>query len=150
MQLSPHFHLSEFEVSQTAARLGIHNAAPPAVVDNLRRLAEALERVRAHLGTPITITSGYRSPTLNRAIQGSAKNSAHQYGLAADLVAPRFGPPLAVARAIAESGVEFDQLIYEFGSWVHFAIPAELKAPRRALLTIDRNGTRLGIEGVKC
>jgi putative chitinase len=41
-------------------------------------------------------------------------------GYAADFVCPDFGTPLEVARAIARSGLTFDQVIQE-GAWVHLS-----------------------------
>ena len=75
MRLSPNFSLAEMTFSQTADRLGIANTPSSKVIDNLRRLAEALEEVRLWLGKPVVITSGYRCAELNRQIPGS---SAHQ------------------------------------------------------------------------
>lgn len=150
MQLSEHFHLSEFERSDRARKLGISNAAPPAVLANLQRLAVALEAVRAVLGVPVLINSGYRSPELNKATPGSAKASAHMDGRAADIIAPKYGPPLEVIRAIVANRIPFDKLIYEHAAWVHFAIPRADEEPRRQLLTIDVRGTREGVEGVWC
>jgi len=74
MKLTENFHLDEFLVSETAERMGIDNDPPDDVIDNLRGLASTLEEVRKVLGNrPITITSGYRSPNLNRAVNGSRK-----------------------------------------------------------------------------
>jgi len=119
--LSPNFMLDEFIRSDTALRRGIDNTQPPfEVLRNLGYLADTLERVRAQLGTPIIISSGYRCPALNKAI-GGASTSAREQGLAADFIAPQFGSPLDIARAIEASLIEYDQLIYE-GNWVHLAI----------------------------
>ena len=69
MKLSEHFDLEEFTRSQTAARLCIDNTPPLGVVANLSRLAITLEAIRnACSGRPITISSGYRCPTLNQRI----------------------------------------------------------------------------------
>jgi len=133
-QLSPHFQLSEFLHSQAAARLGLANEPPPAALNNLRRLALGLELVRQALGgVPLLISSGYRSPEVNRAVGGAAA-SAHLAGLAADFTAPRFGPPREICRALAKAGIAFDQLICE-GTWVHFAIAPAGVQPRGDQLT---------------
>ena len=64
MQLSKHFKLEEFEKSQTATRKGITNKAGSGEIKNLTDLCyEILEPVRAKFDKPITITSGYRSPS---------------------------------------------------------------------------------------
>lgn len=131
MNLTLHFMLDEFTNSQTAVRLGINNDPPPAVVENLRRLARALESVRSLLGGAIIISSGYRSPELNEIVKGS-KASAHLRGLAADFTAPQYGTPRDCALAISRSDLIFDQVIEE-GRWVHFGL-AESE-PRREILT---------------
>lgn len=135
MNLTAHFTLDELTVSQEAVRAGIDNTPPADVIDALRLTAATLENVRLLLGVPIIITSGYRSPPLNRRVGGSA-NSAHCDGLAADFIAPRYGNPAAIARAIDANAIAFDQLILEFGRWVHLGVhPVH---PRRQALTAVR------------
>lgn len=128
MQLTPHFALAEFIRSETAARLGIDNTPDPHSLANLHLLAAKLEDVRALLGCPMIITSGYRSPALNDAVDG-ATTSSHCYGLAADFHCPGFGPDQAVAQAIADSALEFDQLIFEQARthWVHLGVDEKLR-----------------------
>lgn len=132
--LSPHFRLSELLVSNTGARAGLDNMPSAAVVVNLRRLADVLELVRSYLfNTAIVISSGYRSPAIN-ALIGGAVNSAHVQGLAVDFTAPGYGRPSAIVKAIAGSGILFDQLIFE-GTWVHLGLAPQGQAPRMQVLT---------------
>ena len=135
MKLSPNFHLDEFVTSQTAARRGIDNRPTPEVIKRLRNTAKGLEKVRAVLGKPILISSGYRSPALNKAVGGSA-TSDHMTGDAADFISPGFGSPIAVCRAIVAAGIKFDQLIEENGRWVHISFGPRM---RGQILTM-RNG----------
>jgi hypothetical protein len=145
--LSEHFTLDEFTLSQTAARLGLDNSPDAEALKNLKRLAESLEEVRSALGNvPILISSGYRSPTVNKAVGGAA-NSAHMSGLAVDFTAPQFGSVLATAKAIAKSGIEFDQVIFEYGRWVHLGLSHPGFESRAQLLSIGvdqvyQNGLR--------
>lgn len=133
MMLSKHFHLSEFTTSQKAARQRLDNTPSWAITGNLERLAATMEKVRPLLGNkPILITSGYRSPAVNRAVGGS-RTSAHMRGEAADFICPGFGTPLEICRAIAASDIGFDQLIEE-GTWVHLGIGGHW---RREVLTWD-------------
>lgn len=135
-RLSRHFTLNELVASRTAARRGIDNAPSPAVVRNLRRLAVLLEQVRKLLGgTPLRVNSGFRCRALNAAV-GGAKASAHMAGLAADFTAPGYGTVLQVARRIAESNVRYDQLIHEYGAWVHIGLAPARRKPRRQNLSI--------------
>lgn len=144
MQLSPHFHLDEFTVSETADRLKLENTPPPEVITRLIYVAEQMEIAREVLGKPITITSGYRSPKVNAAV-GSGSRSQHLLGEACDFVCPAYGPPAMVMSALIASGkLIFDQLILEFATkpgrgWVHGSFT---KTPRLMALVIDDRGTR--------
>lgn len=139
IQLTKNFDLDEFTESQTAARKGIDQTPSAAVLKNLRVLAEGLEMVRDVLDNkPIKITSGYRSPTLNKAI-GSAPTSDHPLGYAADFKCPAFGTPREIVLAIKDSGIKFGQLILEFDSWVHISFNPKFN---KQVLIIDRKGTR--------
>ena len=57
----------------------------------LLQLAEALEVIRAEVGTPLVVTSGYRCPTHNASdkVKGSPR-SEHLTGRAADFWSRRF------------------------------------------------------------
>lgn len=140
-KIVPSFWLSEFIQSDTALRLGIDNSPKPTELQNIRSiLAPGMQRVRECLGMPVFITSGYRSPDLNRAVKG-APDSAHTHGLAADFKCPNFGTPLAVARYLVQRSPDlgFEQLIQE-GAWVHIAFPAPGDKPSYDVLTAHFNG----------
>ena len=49
------------------------------------RFMEALQILRSHIGIPFTVTSGFRCRVHNSRIRGSANNSSHTKGLAADI-----------------------------------------------------------------
>ena len=84
MRISRNFWLYEFERSQKASRHNVDNSAPPEAVSEIQGLVlNVLQPVRDFLGRPIYISSGYRSPWLNREI-GGATQSQHMYGQAAD------------------------------------------------------------------
>ena len=145
MQLSQHFNLNEFTISQTATRKGIDNTPPEPVIERLRMLAATLERVRGLLGnSPIRISSGYRSKELNRAI-GSSDNSAHVLGYAVDFTCPIFGTPKEVANEIAKSAIKFDQIIYE-GTWIHLSVDPRNR--REVLTATFKNGKAYYIKGI--
>lgn len=130
-KLSANFHLSELLASQEAARRGITNVPGIADLANIRTfLGPGMQSVRDLLKVPISISSGFRCAALNRAVGGSP-TSQHMVGLAADFIAPDFGSPLQIARAIVASKLSFDQLIME-GTWCHISFTA---TPRRQVLT---------------
>lgn len=129
MRLSKHFTLAEFLRSDTANRLGIENTPTAEHLKNLGVTATNLEKVRKLLGNkPIIITSGYRNPELNKAV-GGVPNSDHALGFAADFVCPRFGSAFDIAQHLADSDLEFDQLIYEQGysDWVHISFNPRIR-----------------------
>lgn len=119
--LSENFHLSEFTRSDTARRLGINNTPGPEVVENLRTLVNyVLQPARDYLGVPLRITSGYRSPELNRAVGGS-KRSDHMFGYAADIeTRPETSELMFALGRFIQQHCAFKQLIWEFGGeWIH-------------------------------
>lgn len=138
MNLTPHFSLEELTFSETATRLGIDNTPPGNVMSALRRTAVFMEDVRARLGAPINISSGYRCLALNRALR-SRDTSQHVLGEAVDFTAPRFGSPRQIVDVLQDSDIPYDQLILEFGRWVHISFSGR---NRRQALVIDNNGTR--------
>jgi len=141
MQLSEHFTLEELTVSEAAARQGLSNEPTDEALENLKRLAEFLEDVRALVGKPIRINSAYRSPEVNAAVGGS-KTSQHCFGCAADIRVPGMTPD-EVVRLITDSDLDYDQCIREFDSWTHVSIPNKPEAkPRKMALIIDKQGTR--------
>lgn len=142
MQLSPHFTLEEMIVT---SRHGVDNTPDEMSCHRLVRLTnDFLEPIRARFG-PLHINSGYRSPTLNAVIPGSAKDSAHCYGCAADIRPPSGVTPADMVRWIVrESGLDFDQVIDEEragGRWLHIGMlrPGHEAKPRRQSL-VNRDG----------
>ena len=140
MRLSPHFTLAELIHSETAARLDIDNTPSEEIIDNLKFLSEKLEYVRVLLGSPMLISSGYRSCLLNDAL-GSKRTSAHTRGLAVDFISPSFGTPKEIVQAIVDSDIEYDQVILEFDRWVHLAFSKD--EPRKQALIINKEGVTL-------
>ena len=141
MMLTRNFSLDEFTTSQTAARLSIDNTPKPQALANLIRTARLLEQVRELFNKPIRISSGFRCDAVNAHI-GGAKTSQHVIGCAADFTVR--GVALRdVMDAIIASGIDFDQLIFEWNSWCHISVPSStIGKPRKQALIIDKNGTR--------
>lgn len=111
MRLSRHFWLYEFTRSQTASRHGIDNTPSPEAIAELQSLvANVLQPVRDFLERPIYISSGYRSPWLNRRI-GGAPQSQHMYGQAADFEC--WGVSNVELFHTVKNLFPFDQLILE-------------------------------------
>lgn len=147
MQLSPNFSLDELTVSQLADRNGWDNTPTDAELENLKRLAQLLEQVRALLGKPVIVNSAYRSKQVNDAV-GSRDSSQHRIGCAADIRVSGMNPD-QVCRAIIASDIQYDQIIREFydpekgGGWTHISIPNKPNELHRySKLIIDKQGTR--------
>lgn len=113
----------------------------------LNLINNLLNPVREKLGGPIRVTSGYRSPALNKAV-GGAKNSNHLFGCAADI---HFGNDrsdnVKIAMAVRILGIPFDEVICEGAvfnkegelvscKWIHVALRAENNR-RKFLYTSD-------------
>lgn len=131
--LSEHFTYGEMIQSDTAARLGLQNTPNPVQLANLRVNCAGLELVRAFLGYPLTVTSGFRGEILNDHIPGSSDTSDHTKGFATDFRCPKFGTPYEICKAIAGNpDIPFDEMIHEFRSWCHISFKP---LHRRELLT---------------
>ena len=124
MRLSKNFVLSEITRSNTAKRLGINNEPTKEHIVNIQRLiTNILQPMRNDLG-PIRISSGYRSPSLNRAIGGSGK-SQHCKGQALDLQFWKDGQinNEKIYNWIIDNAIEFDQMINEFDfAWIQLSL----------------------------
>lgn len=113
IRLSKHFTLEELVRSRKAQARGIKNEPPAEAVEGLKLLVQhILEPLRLAWGQPIFVTSGYRSPALNRAV-GGARNSQHRLGQAADIVADITLLNYDLGRLIIQLSLPFDQLIFE-------------------------------------
>lgn len=126
MNLSQNFTLDEATFSETAVRLGINNQPSPQQLENMKIAAEGMEKIRALLGKSIRVNSWLRLPDVNVAVGGS-KVSSHMDGWAIDFTCAGFGDPYAVAKALKESDIQVDQVIHEFGRWVHVSFAPEMR-----------------------
>lgn len=111
------FKLSEFFVSSAADKNGIKNKpsldAKAAVVRNINLLVDnVLDPIRDKFCAPVIITSGYRTPQVNKLV-GGANNSQHMSGCAADFHVQGF-TYLMMRQVFLNiyDTMEFDQLIY--------------------------------------
>ncbi len=124
MRLSKNFALSEITHSNTAKRLGIDNEPTKTHLQNMQNLVDnLLQPLRDAVG-PIRISSGYRNPSLNRAIGGS-RSSQHCKGQALDIQFWEMGQMnnKVIYEWILNSDIEFDQMINEFDfAWIHISL----------------------------
>lgn len=93
MKLTENFSLSEFNSKDGASM-------PDDVLKNIKELAKNLQWLRDLLGVSISVNSGYRSPSHNKAIGGAhiivngrrVETSQHVKGNAADIVVQGYSP----------------------------------------------------------
>lgn len=74
-RLSPHFRVREFHSK--------HDPSDIVKVDE--RLLTLLENIRNHVGKPVHLNSGYRSPEYNATLKNASPRSQHCNGKAADI-----------------------------------------------------------------
>lgn len=136
MRLTRNFKLSEFTFSETALRHGIDNSLPCELTTNAVRMAHWLQTFRNRLckkygkDMPISVTSGYRGPKLNKKVGGS-KTSVHVYMLASDIKV--IGLSVAqVQRDVVElmQDCPYDQCIDEYSGWTHIGLARDGDLPR--------------------
>ena len=106
------------ELCRTSQKLD--NTPTEEAKGNLQALIDnVLNRARETYGKPVTVTSGYRSPAVNKAVGGAA-NSQHTKGQAADLTTRQGKEGNKRLFEIIRAQGGFDQLINEKDySWVH-------------------------------
>jgi zinc D-Ala-D-Ala carboxypeptidase len=124
MQLSEHFTLDEATHSDTAIRQGIDNQPSTVQLENMKVAAANLEKVRAITGA-LNINSWLRLPAVNVAVGGS-KISSHMDGWAIDVSSSKL-TPYQLCQEVKKAGIKFDQMIHEFGRWMHISFAPEMR-----------------------
>lgn len=115
--LMKYFSYSEFFKSDAAEMHRISNIPNDAqlsqVLGNIKSLVlNILDPLRAMIGRPIIITSGYRSRQVNELVGGS-KTSQHLSGQAADIHVQGYTPrQMNVVYQTIQMCYDFDQLIF--------------------------------------
>lgn len=133
--LSKYFTLEEMIATQVR---GVDNTPSVRELANLSRLCNELDKLRK-LSGPLHVNSGYRDTEVNRIVGGSI-TSFHRFGLAADLTPLAREVSLKWLIDTAAQVLDYDQIIYEFGRWVHIGIAEDGVAPRKQLLMIFKPG----------
>ena len=123
-----YFSIDEMLRSATAKKYGIDNRPSQDILNNLVLFIEkVLDPIREDWGGPISVSSGYRCPELNKAV-GGAKKSGNLYGYCADL---QVKGGMKRVRELADfifewmkdHHMKFDELLFERSgnvTWLHF------------------------------
>lgn len=112
-----YFSIAEFLRSDAAEKYQVSNIPGDEelskVLTNINTLVDrVLDPLRAMIGRPIIITSGYRSRQINELVGGS-KTSQHLTGKAADFHVRGFTPQqMNVVYQTIQMLFDFDQLIF--------------------------------------
>lgn len=138
MRLGTYFTLAELCVTQQKS---VDNTPDSIELRSLRLLVRhILDPLRANLGRPVIVTSGFRSELVNNLV-GGASGSQHTQGQAADIHVVGMTSD-QLAQAIIVLGLPYDQVIEEYGRWVHVSYgPRHRRQALRATRT-TQGGTR--------
>lgn len=131
--MGKYFTIAELCRSNTADRLKIDNRCSDEIAINLTALVDnVLDPLRTWYGRPLTVSSGYRCPALNKAVKGSS-TSQHMSGQAADIDTGNKQQNKLLFEYIRKH-LPFDQLIDESNfAWVHVSYRVDGKNRKQTL-----------------
>lgn len=122
-----YFSYSEFFKSDVAEKYQVNNIPDDAqlsqVLGNIKALvSNVLDPLRAMIGRPIIITSGYRSKRVNE-LAGGSIFSQHMSGKAADIHVQGYTPgQMGMVYRTIQMYYDFDQLIlYPYKNIIHIS-----------------------------
>lgn len=127
MKITENFTFEELIHSAYAEKYHLSNLPKQDEIKKLNQLAtEILQPIRNEFNNPIKVTSGYRSPQVNKAVGGSI-TSQHVKGEAADITSSDNKKLMTLITCLIKDGkIEVGQLINEFDySWIHISLPTK-------------------------
>ena len=150
--ISEHISFKEAVYSQTASKLKIKNVPTESHIKTMQVTAEKVfQPLREWAEHPIRINSFYRSADLCEAIK-SSRTSQHTKGQAIDLSTMGEKTNAELFNYIKDN-LDFDQLIWEFGSddepkWIHVSY-VNKKANRNRILRAKYKGSSVYYHVIK-
>lgn len=122
VQLSKYLKVRDFIRSQKALQYNIDNRLPESLLENAKKIASLYDKVYDKFKGNISLTSGYRSPKLNKRVGGST-TSQHKSALAIDIQG-RNGVKNSTIFNWVRYNLQYQQIIWEMGTsvepaWTH-------------------------------
>lgn len=124
-RISRDFTWEEMTYSRVAVENGLRNVPPAEAEIAMKHLVKRLlQPLRIAYAGPIAITSGYRSPEVNRLV-GGVPSSQHVKGEAADCYVP---DPEVLLNVLRFCKLPFDQaILYKRKKFLHLSLKASGK-----------------------
>jgi len=141
MKLTENFTFDELTSTSHNELLEANRESAKAFMKQLKYVAGTLEEIRAVLGVPLRVTSGFRNNALNKAVGGSA-TSGHTKGLCADIIPVGLNVSDAF-KSIIESKAQCPSLkkcIIEKvrgSEWLHIETKTEANQPQQFFITTN-------------
>ena len=121
-----YFTIKEMTKSKTAELYHIDNTPTKEAIENLKKVMYILDIVRAHIGKPILVNSGYRCKRLNEMI-GGVQKSMHTKGLAADFRTGKVEDIDRMFEFLKENHKEFKIIeLINYKTFIHMGISETL------------------------
>ena len=157
LRLSPHFKLGE--LTKTSYKTADGYIPSRVAIENLRNICENwLEDLRYSYNTlykgesqGVVITSGYRSPEVNKRAGGSP-TSNHLTGCAVDIRVADFEQAIRYASILLDisdgTKQDFDELYIERNKtsshWIHFAVRPKDRSATKGDACLSKNRRKTG------
>ena len=141
MKLTENFTFDELTSTSHNKLLEANRESAKASMKQLKYIAGTLEEIRAVLGVPLRVTSGFRNNALNKAVGGSP-TSGHTKGLCADVIPLGMDVVEAQKKIIANKDKcpSLKKCILEMvkgSEWLHVEAKTEANQPTQFFATTN-------------
>lgn len=139
--MTEHFTFNELTNTTHSELLESNRKIAEGYMKQLKYVAGTLEEIRAVLGVPLRVTSGFRSSQLNRLVGGSP-TSGHTKGLCADVIPIGVDVIEAQKKIIAnkDNCPSLKKCILEMvkgSEWLHVEAKTEKAQPQQFFVTTN-------------
>lgn len=141
MKLTENFTFDELTSTSHNELLEENRESAKSFMKQLKYVAGTLEEIRAILGVPLRVTSGFRNNALNKAVGGSP-TSGHTKGLCADIIPLGMDAVEAQKKIIANKDKcpSLKKCILEMvkgSEWLHVEAKTEANQPTQFFATTN-------------